>query len=81
MIYYDLPTLRIKVELTGGENDPLLFLTIKLFFSVDKVRQSMHSIDILHIENKLVRSHVDYGNYFWKHWIYSIKKLTNDLTQ
>ena len=28
MIYYDLPTLRIKVELTEGENDPWLFLTI-----------------------------------------------------
>ncbi|KAM7385542.1 hypothetical protein PAMP_001623 [Pampus punctatissimus] len=37
MIYYDLPTLRIKVELTEGENDPWLVLTITLSFSIGKM--------------------------------------------
>ena len=61
MIYYDLLTLRIKVELTEGENDPRLFLTVTVSLSMLKVRQSIHSTDwwvTLLIENKLW-SHAD----------------------
>lgn len=46
MIYNDLLTLRIKVELTEGENDHWLFLTIKVSFSVMSDNQSNKLINV-----------------------------------
>lgn len=45
MIYYDPLPLRTKVELTEGENDLWLFLTLTVSFAIIKVRQSTHSTD------------------------------------